>query len=285
VIFLPCFLFAAPLHFVVPLSNYQSPITMITSLTNPRIKAAKALQQRRQREREGLILVEGLRLVGDALAAGLAPQTLFYTADATKAERGAALIDAAGRQAEEVSEAVLASIAETVTPQGIVAVFPLPVLPWPATPTLLLVCDELRDPGNLGTLARAAAGAGADGILLPKGTVDPWNGKALRASMGALFRLPVRAGLAWAEVEVALTGLQVRLAEASGSISYDQADWTQPSALIIGGEAAGASQAAAARADQRIAIPLAHEVESLNAAMAGSIILFEARRQRRAARL
>ncbi|MCZ7571500.1 MAG: RNA methyltransferase [Ardenticatenaceae bacterium] len=176
----------------------------------------------------------------------------------------------------------MASLTETVTPQGVVAVIPVPALPWPPRPTLVLVCDAVRDPGNLGTLLRAAAGAGVDGVLLPKGNVDVWSAKVLRAGMGAHFRLPLRAHCGWGAVARQVEGLIVRLAEAAGDLAYDRVDWTEPSALVVGGEAAGASREAAQLAAETIAIPLANDVESLNAAMAGSIILFEAQRQRRA---
>lgn len=254
---------------------------MITSLQNSRIKAARALQRRRQRERQGRLLIEGLRLVEDALAAGYPPEVLFYTAEIAADPRGAALLAAVGRAAEEVSPEVMASLTETVTPQGVVAVVPLPELPWPPVLTFVLVCDAVRDPGNLGTLLRAAAGAGVDGVLLPKGNVDVWSGKVLRAGMGAHFRLPLRASLGWEAVAERLRGLTVRLADVAGRTPYDRVDWAQPSALIVGGEAAGAGREAAQLAGETISIPLANEVESLNAAMAGSIILFEAQRQRR----
>lgn len=254
---------------------------MITSLQNSRVKAVRALHRRRQREREGRVLLEGLRLIEDALAAGFTPELLFYTAEVPADPHAAALLPAVGRAAEEVSPEVMASLTETVTPQGIVAVVPLPELAWPSTPSLLLVCDTVRDPGNLGTLLRAAAGAGVDGVLLPRGNVDVWSGKVLRAGMGAHFRLPLRASLSWEAATERLAGLAVRLADASGVIPYDQVEWTEASALIVGGEAAGASREAMQRADETIVIPLARAVESLNAAMAGSIILFEAQRQRR----
>ncbi|MDQ4075656.1 MAG: hypothetical protein M3220_05330, partial [Chloroflexota bacterium] len=134
---------------------------------------------------------------------------------------------------------------------------------------------------NLGTLIRAAAAAGVDAVVVPKGTVDPWSDKVLRAGMGAHFRLPIREGLSWSEVAPLLDGLTVRLADASGEVTYDEVNWTHPSALIVGGEAHGAGQSAEQRTDQAISIPMANDVESLNAAVAGSVILFEAFRQRR----
>jgi TrmH family RNA methyltransferase len=254
---------------------------MIESVQNPKVKLARALQRRREREREGKLFVEGLRLVEDALGAGLHPDLLFFTAPALAQPRIERLIEAHRSAAWEVSPAVMAEMTDTVTPQGIAAILPLPDLGWPAQPTFLLVADGVRDPGNLGTLLRSAAAAGVQGVVLPKGNVDPWSDKVLRAGMGAHFRLPIRDALEWAEALPLLEGLKVRLADASGLLSYDEADWTLPSALLVGGEAGGAGFTARQRADEIVSIPMAHAVESLNAAVAGSIILFEAFRQRR----
>lgn len=254
---------------------------MIESVQNPKVKLARALRRRREREREGKLFVEGLRLVGDALASGSAPDLLFYTQPALADERVQTLVTDYAAVAWEVSEGVMQAMAETISPQGIAAIVPLPNLPWPVRPTLLLIAAHLRDPGNLGTLLRAAAAAGVEGLLAPRGTVDPWGDKALRAGMGAHFRLPIRAGLSWEACLPHLEGLTVRLADAHGSLPYDATDWTHPSALIVGGEAEGAGDAAAQRANEIIAIPMAQAVESLNAAVAGSVVLFEAFRQRR----
>ncbi|HEX8684506.1 MAG TPA: RNA methyltransferase [Ardenticatenaceae bacterium] len=254
---------------------------MIESAQNPKVKLARALQRRREREREGKLFVEGLRLVEDTLGAGLQPDLLFFTGPALAQPGIERLIEAHRAAAWEVSPAVMAEMTETVTPQGIAAILPLPDLAWPARPTFLLIADGVRDPGNLGTLLRSAAAAGAEGVVLPKGNVDPWSDKVLRSGMGAHFRLPIRDALAWAEAVPLLDGLKVRLADASGFLPYDEADWTLPSALIVGGEAGGAGVLASERADEIVSIPMAKAIESLNAAVAGSIILFEAFRQRR----
>lgn len=252
----------------------------ITSLQNQRIKAARALHRKRERDREGHLLLEGVRLIADALDAGVVPETLFYTEDLLQDEDAAQLVARVGDAACLVSEEVMASIADTVTPQGIAAVMPQPERPWPDTRSLVLICDGVRDPGNLGTMIRTAAGAGVDGVVLPKGNVDVWNPKVLRAGMGAHFRLPIRTGLTWDDVPALIAGCTVRLADVAGDVPYFEADWRTPSALIVGGEAEGAGRAADRLADETVSIPLARDVESLNAAMAGAIILFEARRQR-----
>nr|WP_290670472.1 RNA methyltransferase [Ardenticatena sp.] len=248
---------------------------MITSLRNPRVKAARALHRRRVRERENKILLEGVHLVHDAIAAGVAFEALFYTP-----EQEAHIPHVLRPQAWMVSERVMQALSGTVTPQGIVAVVERPALAWPTHPTLLLIADGVRDPGNLGTLLRAAAGAGVEGVLLPKGTVDAWSPKVLRAGMGAHFRLPLRTALTWGEIEQVVQGMRLYVADAHGATRYFEVDWREPSVLVVGGETTGPSTAAQAFAHAVVSIPLARDVESLNAAMAGTVILFEARRQR-----
>ena len=254
---------------------------MIQSVQNSKVKQARLLRRRRVRQRQGKLFVEGLRLIEDALASGSQPALLFFTQHALNNPDIEQIVATWHHLAWEVTDKVMAEMSETVTSQGIAAIFPLPVLPWPTKPTLLLIADQLRDPGNMGTLIRTAAAAGVEGMIVPKGSVDPWSDKVLRAGMGAHFRLPIRDGLAWPEIEPLLTGLTVRLADAQGRQSYDAANWCMASALIIGGEAQGASQAALSSADEMVSIPMARAVESLNAGVAGSVILFEAFRQRR----
>jgi TrmH family RNA methyltransferase len=178
--------------------------------------------------------------------------------------------------------AVFSTLVETMTPQGIAAVMPLPRLPLPAAPILTLVLDRVRDPGNAGALLRSAEAAGVSQVLFAPNTIDPFNDKVVRAGMGAHFRQPLRANATWAEIEAQLgPTLQCYLADAQGSAPYDQIDWRKPAMLIISGETAGASPEAR-RLAQPIAIPMHGRVESLNAAIAGAVILFEAARQRRA---
>ena len=254
---------------------------MIESVQNPKIKRARLLRRRRVRLREGQLFVEGLRLIEDALGSGCKPELLFFTSDGLAHQRIQQVVSRWQDIAWQVTNKVMVELAETVTPQGLAAIFSLPMLAWPTQPTLLLVTDQLRDPGNMGTLLRSAVAAGVQGVIVPKGSVDPWNDKALRAGMGAHFRLPIRDGLTWSEVQPLLAGLSVRLADAQAELTYDQVDWCQPSALIVGGEAEGASKFAISQACQLISIPMTDAVESLNVGVAGSVILFEAVRQRR----
>lgn len=258
---------------------------MITSPTNPRIKEARKLQRRRERHEQGRLLLEGVRLVRDAFHAGVTPEVVFYVPEAVAANpQAAALLDElAGRGVERLpcSAQVFATLAETVTPQGIAAVVPLPHLPLPAPLTFTLILDRVRDPGNAGALLRSAEAAGVDCTLFAPETVDPFNEKVVRAGMGAHFRLPLRVCASWDEVAGTLHPAQrLYVAEAAAELAYDQVEWTRPAALVIGGEASGAG-AAARQLAQPIRIPMAGGVESLNAAVAGAVILFEAARQRR----
>lgn len=268
---------------------------LVTSPSNARLKQLKKLHVRRQREKLGLVLLEGHRLVLDALEAGLEPELVVLHDDALASAAGQRLHGAlASVPAERVMRApaeLVAALSDTQTPQGVLAVLPQPVLPLPDAPSLVLVCDGVADPGNLGTLLRSAAGAGVCAALLTPGCSDPWGLKALRSGMGAQCRLPTRR-LSWEETSAQLRGwgCAAFAADAGGEVAHDEVDWSAPSALIVGSEAHGLSDAV--RGDPSVAIcriplgSIATEadddgLESLNAAVAGSVILFEAQRQRR----
>lgn len=263
-------------------------MSIITSVANDKVRYARSLQRRRQRGREGRFLVEGVRLLEEALRAGCIPALLFYHPDRTEAERASEALDsalAAGVPCYPVNEAVLSALADTVSPQPVIAVVPMPELAAPERPGLLLVIDRLRDPGNLGTILRTAVAAGVDDVLLAPGTVEPYNPKVVRAGMGAHFRVPLGVGLAWPEIAERLSGLPLWIADARGEVDYDRVDWRAPAAILVGGEPLGASEAAGALATGRLRIPMHGETESLNAAVAAGVILFEAARQRRADRM
>jgi TrmH family RNA methyltransferase len=256
---------------------------MITSLQNDKVKYVRALQSRRRvRHRERRFVLEGVRLVEEAVCAGVPPAFVFYTASVEADERGSRLLASfysMNAPCYAVSEPVMAACSDTETPQGILAVLPIPTLPRPEHPTLTLILDRVRDPGNLGTILRTALAAGVEQVLLTPGTVDASNPKVVRAGMGAHLRLPV-AELGWETIAAAVTGCDVWLAEAGGETLYTAADWTRPVALIVGGEAAGAGRRTRALAQGRVSIPMAAAVESLNTAVATAVILFEVARQR-----
>lgn len=256
---------------------------MITSTSNDRVKRVRLLQtQRRARLREGRFVVEGVRLVEEAARAGTPLEFAFYLEAVEDDARARALLDALRAQKVPllpVSDAVMRACSDTEAPQGILAVAALPNLAPPAQLTFVLVVDRLRDPGNLGTILRTAAAAGAELALLAPGTVDATNPKVVRSSMGAHFRLPLR-HQNWTETAATLAGLEVWLAEANAGQPYWQVDWRNPVALIVGGEAEGASPEAAALATGRVTIPMPGGAESLNAAVATGVLLFEIVRQR-----
>ncbi len=254
---------------------------MITSLSNEKVKHGRALlHQRKARERHQQFVVEGVRMIQEVERAGIEPALLFCAHEFLQSENGQGVAQRWPQRVEVVSTNVLASISDTVTPQGVVAVIPFPRIE-PTKRDLLLIVDNVRDPGNLGTLLRSALAAGVDEVLVSVGSADVFSPKVVRAAMGAHLRLPMQHDLDWAAIAVRVSHTQILLADAAGELDYDQWDWCKPSALIVGGEAEGASDASRALAPQHVRVPMRGDSESLNAAMAGSIILFEAARQRR----
>lgn len=166
--------------------------------------------------------------------------------------------------------------------KGLVGIFGKPEPCVPSMPTMTLICDEVHDPGNLGSLLRCAAAAGVQFVVLTPSCADVWGLKALRAGMGAQFRIPVYQGMSWVEISECMARNKsiIRVAEGCALQNYSQVDWTVPSALVVGSEAHGPSESAIAAAHESIGIPMTDEVESLNVAMAGAVVLFEAKRQR-----
>ncbi len=252
---------------------------MITSAQNPKIKLVRALQSRaRTRRKENAFIVEGVRLFEEALKARAPIRFVLY--DRTLSERGRALLAALDNvDVEEVDAALLNAVSDTENSQGILAVLARDLNLLPAKLSFVLIPDQIRDPGNLGTLIRTAAAAGVDAVFLPPETTDAFAPKVLRAGMGAHFRLPI-VSLNWDEIKARVQGLAVYVAEMEGNVVYTNANLTQACAVVIGGEAEGASQAARALADAEIYIPMKDATESLNAAVAGAVILFEVARQR-----
>jgi TrmH family RNA methyltransferase len=248
---------------------------MITSLQNDRVKLAYGLQTgAKSRRKTGKIVLEGMRLIRDAVEAGYLPDFVLYDPEAADVSA----LDVPAEALLDATPEVIRHISATEQPQGVVAVFPMPTPSLPRSPRRVLILDALRDPGNLGTILRTAAAAGVEVVLLAPGCVDPYNDKALRAGMGAHFRVPV-IPQSWEKITATCDGLVVYLADMSGKIAYNAADWSAGWALIVGSEAHGASEQAAALAHQRVYIPMAAATESLNAAAAAAIILFEAARQ------
>jgi RNA methyltransferase, TrmH family len=253
---------------------------MINSLQNNKVKYVRRLQaDRRFRAREGAFVVEGIRWLAELAAHPEPPRLLFATADWLKNPAQAELLSGLTAPVQAVTTEVMAAMSDTETPQGVLAVVEVVTRPFPPDPTLLLILDSIRDPGNLGTILRTASAAGVEGVWLGPGCVDAYNPKVVRSSMGALLRLPL-AGGSWAQIAESVKGLAIYLAAAAGERVYTAVDWRQPSALIIGSEASGAGRQARQLAQEHIAIPIKSHTESLNAAIASAVILFEAIRQR-----
>jgi TrmH family RNA methyltransferase len=259
----------------------HSPI--IASTANESVKYARSLHRRSARYRERAFIAEGVRAVEAGIQAGIHPAFLFHTPAVTDLTRARAILSQAEQQGvriKAVSEPVMTAMADTVTPSGILAVFPMLPASVPSPLTWALLLDGLRDPGNLGTILRSALAARVQLVLTTVGTVDVYSPKVVRAAMGAHFRLNLLVDPPWPEIEEALHGLQVLVAAPRHGTPYWQVDWRQPTALLIGSEAEGVSAQAEQLAAGYAMIPMEEQVESLNAAVAASVLLFEGARQR-----
>jgi TrmH family RNA methyltransferase len=258
---------------------------MITSTRNPKIQHIRALQGRgRIRRAEQSCVIEGVRLVEEAFEAGWEAELVLHSGDLS--QRGQALLQSfqeRGATIEEVSPNVMKAASDTQTPQGILAIVRTRRLALPERLNFAFILDGVRDPGNLGSMLRTATAAGAEAVLLPPGNVDPFSPKVLRAGMGAHFRLPIE-NLDWDQIAglVQRYQLHVYLAAARQGVPHTEADFRQPLALLIGGEAEGAGFNGSQLANECVHIAMPGKVESLNAAAAAAILLFEVVRQRQA---
>lgn len=259
---------------------------MLENPRSPRVRAVAKLAKRSARDETGLFLLEGPQSVREAIAFRPDGIVELYATPAAL-ERHPDLRDAAqaaGIEVEYTSESVLEAMADTVTPQGIVAVarqFPTSLREVLAgEPTLIAICEEVRDPGNLGTIIRAADAAGADAVVLTGRTVDPYNPKVVRSTTGSLFHLPlVRAGeLESAVGEIRGAGLRVVAADVKGEdllAARSAGLLAEPTAWLFGNEARGLEDAALGLADTALRLPIYGSAESLNLATAASVCLYE----------
>jgi len=255
---------------------------MITSRQNPKLKLVRALSSRPKERREaGAFLAEGVRLIEEALAVDWPMRFVLYAEGLSM--RGLdllATLKAKGLDVEQVSTDLMQSLSDTETSQGILTVLNESQLSMPAAFDFVLILDSIREPGNLGALLRTACAADMQAILLSPDTTDVFAPKVVRAGMGAHFRLPIRS-MSWKEIEkiTESADLQTYLADMNGQSCWET-DLRRSLALIIGGEAQGASVQARKLAGQQISIPMPGGAESLNAAVAGSILIYEVLRQR-----
>jgi RNA methyltransferase, TrmH family len=260
---------------------------VITSPSNPAVRAARKLARPSSRARAGgRFLLEGPEGIRAALEAGHVPDSLLATERA--AARHAGLVNLArqrGAQVTLVAEPVLAGMAATTTPQGLVAVLPSVLRPLealPPSPRLVCVLAEVRDPGNAGTVLRAADAFGADAVVTTAGSVDPESPKAVRAAAGSLFHLPVVAAVPWPALPTALRddrGLRLVGADPHAPATLDRAPLDEPVALVLGNEAHGLPVEVERDLDLVVRVPLTGRAESLNLAAAAAVLLYETSRR------
>lgn len=254
----------------------------LTSVRNPAVKELRRLARARRRGDERL-LVEAPGPVAAALAAGMCHE-LFVTEEAS--DTHADLVSAAragGVQVRTVTTGVLEAMAATRTPQGVVGLARRPLPSVEAVlggATLAVVAVGSADPGNVGTLVRTADAAGAD-VAVVVGGADPLGPKAVRSSAGSVFHLPV-ADADWPAVHAVArdAGLSLVAADARGAVAHYRHDWTSPAAVVLGSEAHGLPSDVTAACDEAVHVPLAGHAESLNVAVTGAVVLYEAARQR-----
>ncbi|HEY5250465.1 MAG TPA: RNA methyltransferase [Acidimicrobiales bacterium] len=235
-------------------------------------------------------MVEGAKLLLCALDAGAEIEAVFVGASEDGLGPGPAVADAldraqsAGIRVYSLGSGVVEKVADTVTPQPLLAVVRTPVatLDDLAEATFVVVCVDVRDPGNAGAVIRSADAAGADAVVCCAGTVDPFNPKTVRASAGSVLHLPVVAGGEPADVLDALKarGLRCLAAVAHGGTDYTAVDLRSPLALVLGNEGAGLPDTLGEKLDLGVTVPMAGRAESLNVSMAAAVLCFEVRRAR-----
>jgi TrmH family RNA methyltransferase len=261
---------------------------MITSTANKQVRYVIALQKKsRLRREEGLFVAEGLRMCAEIPPERI--HTLYISESFKKNLHGRELAEKVS-QVEVVTDTVFGALSDTRTPQGVLAVtrqahytLDQVVEGKKNRPPHLMVLEQIQDPGNLGTILRAGEGAGVTGVLMDEETVDIYSPKVVRSTMGSLLRVPFVCvkDLGQALEKIKNRGIRLYAAHLQGSQEYDKEDYRGATAFLIGNEAGGLRPETAARADARIRIPMMGQVESLNAAVAASVLMFEAARQRR----
>jgi RNA methyltransferase, TrmH family len=275
-------------------------VEKITSRQNPLVKRFRRVRTIGERQH---VFLEGVRLIEDAIHTGAHFESVAFTSEIESSERGASLLESLRRvqcRGALVSRQVMEAIAGTKTPQGVAALVSRPYLElddlFSNSPDLLVIADELQDPGNLGTIIRTAEAVGANGLITTRYTVDPFNDKAIRASMGSALRLPVVTGVNRSDIIARCRDHKIKVIASRASPSPQgviedaaraeriklciEVDMTVPIALMVGREATGIPESAQGDADEFVHIPMADGVESLNVASATAILLYEADRQR-----
>ncbi len=256
---------------------------MITSTANAKVKNIIALQKKaRERRTQGLFIAEGLRLVSEAPADRVQE---VYISESFAAEHAEVREQYAA--CEVLSDALFAKISDTHTPQGILALLRMPSYERAqllrAKRPLLLVLENIQDPGNLGTMLRTGEGAGVTGVLMNRETVDIFSPKVVRSTMGSIYRVPfyITEDLPGELGRIRQAGVKLYAAHLQGTAAYDAPDYRDAAGFLIGNEGNGLTAETSACADTYIRIPMEGQVESLNAAVSAALLLYEANRQRR----
>lgn len=275
-------------------------VEKITSRQNPLVKRFRRVRAGTERQ---FVFLEGVRLIEDALLSGARFETVAFTSAIESTERGIALLDSLQQvpcRGAHLSPQVMEAITGAVADQGVAAIVSRPHYDladlFANGPALLVIADRLQDPGNLGTIIRTAEAAGADAVITTHYTVEPWNDKALRASMGAALRLPIVTGVSLEELAPLCRLHKIKMVASSPTappqrgvkrartekrpITYTEADFTAPVALILSKESSGVEEETATVAEECVSIPMAAGVESLNVAAAAAVLLYEIARQR-----
>ena len=265
---------------------------MITSISNPRIKNLIQLQKKGKARREQqCFVVEGLKMVLEAPTERL--KAIYMSENFSRGEEQRQAVEkkaaASGCFLEILSDKVFKEASDTMTPQGVMAVVSMVSFDWQQLALqksdgkrMILILESLQDPGNLGTILRTGEGAGIDGIILNRTSVDPYMPKVIRSTMGSIYRVPVAVA---EDMEVVVSrlkesGTRVYAAHLKGEKSYCEQDYLTDTCFMIGNEANGLSDALADMATDYIRIPMAGQVESLNAGVAAALLMYEAKRQR-----
>lgn len=257
---------------------------MITSTANQQMKNLTALMKKaKERGKQKAFVVEGIKMFEEAPKEQVLK--VYVSSGFLESEKHRSLLD--GYHYEEVSDAVFKSISDTQTPQGILAVMRMPEYSLEqllkGEHTHLLILEGIQDPGNLGTMFRTGEGAGITGVIMSRTTVDLFNPKTIRSTMGSIYRMPflVAEDLGALLIRLKEEGVRLYAAHLKGTAAYDAFDYTASCGFLIGNEGNGLTDETAAMADSYIRIPMQGQVESLNAAVSAALLMYECSRQRR----
>ena len=255
--------------------------TLIQSSQNPKVQLVRALMnQNKARQKQQAFVAEGVRLLEDGLKSEMPVKFILQKENPSlRAQAFLSAVDPEQCEILVLEDQLFDSLSGTEHSQGVLAVFEMKVFDLPEEASFIVIPDQVSDPGNLGTILRSAEAAGAQAVLLPPRNTDAFAPKVVRSGMGAHFRLPIQ-HLPWEFINHYTEGMAVFHADMGGKQTCWEADFTQPLALLIGGEAEGISPEGSALANFSVRIPMSGKTESLNAAISASLLMFEVARQR-----